>query len=132
MECIDINDMNTKVLLPDTKKSTCMALKADCSKLCIGVRKKTLIFAINGISNSFRFHSYIPSKGRFRSSVPCRNPALHGVAGLFSCRGLSDRLLPAGHRDMFHNEDDPNEVCEVDDLHSLRIPLDTSRDHASR
>mgnify|MGYP003262703530 CR=1 FL=1 len=33
---------------------------------------------------------------------------------------------------MFYNEDDPNEVREVDDLHSLRVPLDASRSHASR
>lgn len=60
--------MNTKILLPDTRNSLCMALKLDCSKLCVGVTKKTLIFSFSPVSNSFRFTSYIPSKG-FLSSL---------------------------------------------------------------
>lgn len=37
-----------------------MTLNKDCSKLCIGVRKKTLIYSILG--NTFTLSNYIPSK----------------------------------------------------------------------
>lgn len=60
---MDINDLNKKTLLPGTEKCTCLALKVDCSHLCVGVRKKTLVFAINANGNEFRYVNYIPSKG---------------------------------------------------------------------
>ena len=37
-----------------------MALKVDCSKLCVGVRKKTLVYMYK---SGYRFVNYIPSKG---------------------------------------------------------------------
>ena len=75
-----------------------MALKVDCTRLCIGVRKKTLVFAINSNGSDFRYVSYIPSKGVcFALSSYRRDAPLHGVGGIDTVRGLQDRLLHAGH-----------------------------------
>ena len=52
--------MTLKTHLNNTQKCQCMALNADCTKLCIGVRKKTLIFTIH--NNVFTFTNFIPSK----------------------------------------------------------------------
>lgn len=56
--------MSKKTLLANTEKCTCMALKIDCSKLCIGIRKKTLVFSLLSNKTGYKFVNYIPSKGK--------------------------------------------------------------------